>query len=78
LALLRVAIAGLGVGERQGLEEHVEIGPGDAVWLSLVEVAAHADVPVGPGEDRLGLAEQLRAQLGLDDRPRIHEEDAGR
>ena len=46
--------------------------PGQPVRVTLVEVAAHADVPVGQGEDRLALGQQLEiAQPQLADRPRL-------
>ena len=43
---LRVAVAGLGVGERTGLVEGVQVGAGQPVGVALVEVPPHPDVAV--------------------------------
>ena len=50
LAGLRVAIAGLRVGQRALLVEPVQVAAGQAVRLPLVQVPAPADMPVGQGE----------------------------
>ena len=57
LAGLRIAVAGLGVGQRPDFVEGVQIGAGQAVRLALVEVAAQPDVPVGQGEQRFRLGD---------------------
>ena len=74
LAVLGVAVAGLGVGQRAHLVEAVEVGAGQAVRLALVEVAAQPDVAVGQREHRLGLGQHVEVQLGLADRPRLDRE----
>ena len=61
LALFGIAVAPLGVRQRQRLEEPVQVRAGDDVRLALVEVAAQPDVPVRQGEDRLGLRRADRA-----------------
>ena len=71
LAGLRVAVAGLGVGQRARFVEPVQIGAGEAVGLALVEVAAQADVPVGEREHRSRLGDHVQMQLGLAQRPRL-------
>ena len=71
---LRVAVAGLGVGQRAHLVEPVQVGARQAVRLALVEVPAQADVPVGEREHRLGLGEQVEVELGLAQRPRLDRE----
>ena len=71
LAGLRVAVAGLGVGQRPRLVEGVQVGAGQPVRLTLVQVAARADVPVGQGEDRLALGELGQVQADLADVPRL-------
>ena len=77
LAVLGVAVAGLGVGQGTALVEGVEVGAGDGVRLALVEVAAHADVAVGQREHRLGLGEQVEPELRLAHAPRVDGERAG-
>ncbi len=71
LAGLGVAVAGLGVGQRAGLVEPVQVGAGQAVRLALVQVAAHPDVPVAEGEDRLGLGQPVQVQPDLADAPLV-------
>ena len=71
LAGLGVAVGGLGVGQRPRLEEAVEVGPRAARRLTLVEVAAQADVAVGEREDRLRLRQQVEPELVLGDRPGV-------
>ena len=71
LAGLRVAVSGLGVRQRPDLVEGVQVGARQAVRLALVEVAAQPDVPVGQGEHRLGLGQQVEVELGLADLPRL-------
>ncbi len=46
LARLGVAVARLGIGERALLVEAGQVGARKARGLALVEIAAHADVPV--------------------------------
>ena len=74
LAVLGVAVPGLGVGQRSGLVERAEVGAGQAVGFALVEVAAHADVPVRQSEQRLGLSEQTEVEAGLADMPWLDRE----
>ena len=62
LAVLRVAVAGLGVGQRVLLVEAVEVRAGQAARLALLEGAAHADVAVGQREDRLGALERVEVE----------------
>ena len=71
LAVLRVAVAGLGVRQRARLVEAVEVGAGQPERLALVEVAAQADVAVGEREDRLRLREHVEVEDVLGDRPRL-------
>src|SRR5205809_1022320 len=52
---LRVAIPGLGVGQRALLVDRVEIGAGEAVGLPLFEIPPQPDMPVGEGEEGFGL-----------------------
>ena len=68
---LRVAVAGLGVGQRTLLVEGVEVGAGQGVRIALVEIAAHSDVPVGQGEHRLGLGQAGQVEADLADVPGI-------
>jgi hypothetical protein len=75
LPVLRVAVAGLRVGERTRLVEPVEVRAGHARGLALVEVAAQADVPVGERKHGLGHPEQLRVQPALGHGPRLDGED---
>ena len=75
LARLRVAVAGLRVGQRPQLVEGVQVGAGQAVRLALVEVAAQPDVAVGEREDRLGLGEHVeRSRLVSRSGPRLDRE----
>ena len=74
LAVLRVAVAGLGVRQRAGLVEAVQVGAGEPERLALVEVAAQPDVAVGEREDRLRLGEHVELQAVLGDRPRLDAE----
>ncbi len=69
LAVLRVAVAGLGVRERARLVEPVQVGARDAVRLALVEVRAHADVAVGEREQRLAAAQHRLIPALLAQRP---------
>ncbi len=71
LPRLRVAVAGLGVGQGAQLVDAVEVGAGDPEGLALVEVAPQAHVAVGQGEHRLALAEEVEAQLRLPYAPRL-------
>jgi hypothetical protein len=74
LAILGEAVAALAVLERVGLVEAVEVGPGQAAGLALVEVAAQAQVAVGQREDRLRLVEQLEVERGLPHAPPLDRE----
>ena len=71
LADLGVAVAGLGIRQRARLEETVEVGPGYAAGLTLVEVPAPADVAVGQGEHRLALREHPEVEARLAQAPRL-------
>ena len=68
---LRIAVAGLGVGQRVDFVDAVEVGAGQAVRFALVEVAAPADMAVGQGEDGLALGEDVEAEFRLAHRPRF-------
>src|SRR3984957_9964591 len=56
---------------RSDFVEGVQIGAGQAVRLALVEVAAQSDVPVGQGEKRFRLGNQVEVEPGLADHPRF-------
>jgi hypothetical protein len=71
LARLRIAVARLGVGQRPDFVEGVQVGSGQAVGLTLVEVAAQPDVPVGQGEQGFGLGQQVQVERGFADVPWI-------
>jgi hypothetical protein len=71
LAVLRVAVDRLGVGEGAGLVEPVEVRAVHVRGLALVEVPTQPDVPVGQGEDGLADAEIVEVEPGLPDRPRV-------
>ena len=71
---LRVPVAGLRVRQRPQLVDAVEVGTRQAVRLSLIQVPAPADVPVGQREDRLGLREHRQVQLGRPQAPRLDRE----
>jgi len=60
------------VGKRSQLVDAVQVGPGKAMGFPLVEVPPQSHVPVREGEDRLALAEQVEAQLGLPEAPWLH------
>src|SRR4029453_6675473 len=49
----------------------VQVGAWQAVRLALLQVAAQADVPVGQGEHRLGLGQQVELQRALTQRPGV-------
>src|SRR6202012_3309105 len=72
LAGLGVAVTGLGVGQRPLLEERVQVRARQSVRLPLVEVAAEPDVPVGEGEYRLALREQVHVEPGFLQTPRLN------
>jgi hypothetical protein len=74
LAVLGKAVGGLAVLQRVGLVEAVEVGAREAAGLALVEVAAQPQVPVGKGEDRLRLVQQIEVQGSLVYPPRLHRE----
>ena len=69
LAGLGIAIAGLGVRERAHLVEAGQVGARQTAWLTLVEVPAQADVPVGERKHGLCLRELAEVELGLANRP---------
>src|ERR1700747_162710 len=69
LPAVGVPVAGLGVGQRPDLVHGVEVGAGQPVRVSLVQVAAQPDVPVGQREDRLALGQQVQVQFLLDQPP---------
>ena len=71
LAVLRVAVDGLGVREGAGLVQPVEVRAVHVGGLALVEVATQPDVPVGQGEDGLADAEIVEVEPGFPDRPRV-------
>src|SRR5260370_9299870 len=68
------AVGGLGVGQRPGLVDPVEIASRQAVRLALVQVAPPAHVTVGQREHRLCLGQQIQVQVGLPKRPRLDRE----
>ena len=70
LALLRIAVAGLRIGQRAHLVEGVQVSPRHPVGLALVEVGPQPDVAVGEREDRFGLGEHAEVELLLGHRPR--------
>jgi hypothetical protein len=74
LAGLREAEAGLRVGQRAPLVHTVEVRAGQAVRLSLVEVAPPPDVPVRQREQRLGLGQHVGMQRALPKAPRLNGE----
>jgi hypothetical protein len=65
----RVAVAGLGMGQRPQLEERVEVRAGNPVGLALVQVPAQAQMPVRQGEERLRAAQQVQVQPALAQAP---------
>src|SRR5690606_33438609 len=71
LAVLRVAVAGLRVGQRAGLVVAAEVGARERERLALVEVAAQPDVAVGEGEDRLRLRQPAEVEALLGHAPRL-------
>ncbi len=71
---LRVTVAGLRVRQRSFFEERVEVGAGQPGRVSLLKVAAHADVPVRQREQALGLGEVVLAQAHLAYLPRFDEQ----
>src|SRR5262249_17265779 len=71
LAVLRIAVAGLGVRQRARLEQAAEVAAGEPERLALVEVAAQPDVAVGQREDRLRLREQPQLEVLLRHAPRL-------
>src|SRR5207248_640432 len=74
LTRLRVAVAGLGVGERPQLVERVQVRPRNGEGLALVEVGAQADVPVRECEDGFRLREHVEVQVRLSHAPRLDHE----
>ena len=74
LALLRIPIAALRVGQRPLLVEGVEIAAEDRVRFALVQIASQPDMPVREGEDRLGLREHVQVQGCLPDLPGLDRE----
>ena len=61
LPLFGVAVTALGVGQRNALEESVQVGTGLRVRLTLVKVSAQPNVPIRKGEDGFCDGEQLRS-----------------
>ena len=57
LPCLGIPVAPLGVRQRPGLVEAVQVRARQAVRLALIEVRPKPDVPVGEGEDRLAVRE---------------------
>ena len=57
------AVARLRVRQRPVLVQRVQVRARQAVRLALVQVAAQPDVPVGQGEDRLALREQVQVKV---------------
>ena len=74
LALVREPEPALGVRQRAGLEERVEVGARHRVRLPLVEVAAHPDVAVGQREQRLGLGQRVEVDVRFVDHPGVDAE----
>src|SRR5260370_3493410 len=65
LARLRIAVRGVGIWKRHLFVKGIEIGAGKLVGLTFVEVCPPADVAVGEGEDRFGLAHQVEVEMPL-------------
>ena len=74
LAGLRIAEAGLGIGEGAQLVDAVEVGAWDAERFAFVEVAAQAQVTVGQREHRLALLDDAEVEGHLADAPRLEGE----
>jgi hypothetical protein len=72
LALFRIAVARLRMGQRQRFEEAVEGGAGDGVWFTLIEIAAEPDMPVRQREDRFGVSQKIEMEVALRDRSWLH------
>ena len=67
----RKAVSSLCIGQRAQRVHPVEVGPGQAVRLALVQVAPPPQVPVRQCEHRLCLGQQVQVQLGFPERPRL-------
>src|SRR3954470_8135247 len=78
LAVLRIAVTRLGVGQRSLLVVAVEVGARQRVRLPLVEVAAQPEVSVGQREHRLRLRQDVRVEPGLTQHPGLDGEDVVR
>src|SRR5690606_30215286 len=74
LAHAREPVRLLGVPDRPGLVEPVDERPVRVGLAALLDVAAHAEVAVRDGEQRLGHAEVLGGELRLDEPPRLGRE----
>ena len=72
LALVRIAVCALCVGQPPDLMKPAEVGPGYPVRLTLVEVSAHPDVSVRKREHGLGLRQRVEVERGLANRPRLN------
>ena len=66
----------LGVPDRPGLVQPVDVGAVLERVAALLGVAAHADVAVGDGEQGLGDAEVAAVGVALDQAPRVDGEPA--
>src|SRR6266567_5970329 len=71
LARLGISVSRLGVRQRDGLEDGIEVRPHHGMRLAFVQVGAPADVSVREREDRLGLGHQLAIEARLRDLPRV-------
>src|SRR5215471_10446119 len=75
LARLGIAVGRLRIRQRTDLIKAVQERAGRKGWFTLFEVAAQPDMPVGEGEDRFRLPEQVKMQLALRNAPRVDRED---
>src|SRR5690606_17695631 len=71
LPCLGIAVRLLGIRQRAFLVEAVDEGSGRRPRLALVERAAHADVPVREGEQRLAARELVERETAAAERPRL-------
>ena len=63
LALFGEPVPGFGVRQRPDLVQRVQVRAWQPVRFPLIQVAAQADVPVGQGENRLALREQVQVNV---------------
>src|ERR1700750_633525 len=75
LARLGIAVSRLRIRQRTDLIKAVQKRAGGKGRLTLFEVAAQPDVPIGESEDRFRLPEQVKMQLALGNAPRVDRED---